>query len=87
MPLPRLAFFAPLIFSPDGTLLATENVGELYPDVTIPAGDKVVLSCAPNYFKKHPNEKVLEATCRGDKILGELLLEFLWRSFLELILS
>lgn len=75
LPLPRLAFFAPLIFYPNGTLVPADNYGAEIPDikVKIASGQKVMLSCYPNFFKALPNEQTFEATCKTDKTLCKLI--------------
>jgi len=80
LPLPRFAFFAPLILHTNGSLIETENVSELQPDLTIEHGEQVVLSCTPNYFKNYPDKKVLSASCEGQK---ELLVNGELKSFLR----
>lgn len=75
MPLPRFRFFAPLIFDSDGALLPTDNDNVHALRLTIPTGKNVVLSCAPNYFKKTEfnASKTLTATCKNDETLGKFL--------------
>lgn len=70
LPLPRFAFFAPLIYKPNGNLLLTEKSNDYIQNMIIPADDHVVLSCAPYYFKKYSNDKVFRATCKGGQKLG-----------------
>jgi len=67
--LPKLSFFAPLVFTMNGTLKTTEsNDIDDNNFVRIPSEEKVILSCAPNYFKSIESIS-LEATCNGDDIL------------------
>lgn len=68
--LPKLSFFAPLVFDPEGTLKTTETNGD---DnfVRIASDENIILSCAPNYFK-NVESKFLNATCKGNDILGKL---------------
>ncbi|XP_037031974.1 uncharacterized protein LOC119071244 isoform X1 [Bradysia coprophila] len=66
--LPRLSFFAPLVFTPNGTLKPTESNGDNN-FVKIENAEKIVLSCAPNYFKSIES-KFVEATCRGNNLLA-----------------
>lgn len=71
MPLPKLSFFPPLVLLPNGTLKGTEsNDIDDNNFVHIASGEKIVLSCAPNYFKTIEST-YLEATCKRDQILGE----------------
>jgi len=68
--LPKLSFFPPLIFNTNGTLKSTEN-NDIDDNnfVRIAADEKVVLSCAPNYFKA-VETTFLEATCKENDILA-----------------
>lgn len=66
--LPRLSFFAPLVFTPNGTLKPTESDGDNN-FVNIANAEEIVLSCAPNYFKSIET-KFVEATCKGNNILA-----------------
>lgn len=68
--LPKLSFFAPLVFTLNGTLKTTESNGGDNNFVRIGSNEKIILSCAPNYFKTIES-KFLEATCKGNDILGE----------------
>lgn len=69
LPLPKLSFFAPLVFTPEGTLKATESSGD---DNFVRAAndEKIVLSCAPYYFKTIES-KYLVATCKSNDVLGK----------------
>lgn len=70
MPLPRLSFFAPLVYTPNGVLRSTEISSTTNePIIRIPAGESVVLSCAPNHFKLYPTPSV-QATCKTGQTLG-----------------
>lgn len=69
--LPRLSFFAPLVFTPNGTLKATESDRDNN-FVNIANGEEILLSCAPNYFKKIES-KFVGATCKGNNVLGKEL--------------
>lgn len=72
-------FFTPLIFSQDGTLLNTENVSETSEDLSISDGGTVIISCAPNYFKKYPTQKQFTAKCKsGTKLSKKTLLTFIY---------
>lgn len=66
---PNYSFFAPLIFTPDGTLIDSENVSEQHEDVSLNAGQEVLLSCTPNYFKLFSAHKTVRAKCKEDTIL------------------
>lgn len=70
LPVPRFAFFMPLVFDPSGDLIQTEHVQ----NVTLLANDRVVLSCYPGYFKKMPTEQVLRASCKGGEVMSEFWL-------------
>ena len=72
LPLPRFRFFNPLIFSSEGNLLQTDNFDEHDLKITVPANEKVTLSCAPNYFKKPSlnDSKTLTATCKSGELFG-----------------
>lgn len=73
LPLPRLSFFAPLVFTTNGILRSTEtNSANNEPIIRIPSGETVILSCAPNHFKFHPTASV-QATCKSGQTLGECL--------------
>lgn len=72
---PDWSFFSPLIFSLNGTLITTENRSEELQDISLNAGDEVILSCAPNFFRDFQSEKFLKAVCKEDKILREY---FVW---------
>lgn len=68
--LPRLSFFPPLVFTPNGTLKTTEsNDIDDNNFVRISSDELVILSCAPNYFKSI-DSTFLEATCKGNDVLG-----------------
>lgn len=67
LPVPRFAFFMPLVFNPTGDLIQTEHVQ----NVTLLSNDRVVLSCYPGYFKKMPTEQVMRASCKGGEIMGK----------------
>lgn len=67
LPVPRFAFFMPLVFNPVGDLVQTENVH----NITLLANDRMTLSCYPGYFKKMPTEQVLRASCENGEILSE----------------
>jgi len=66
--LPKLTFFAPLVFTPNGTLKTTESDSDNN-FVTIANHEKVILSCAPNYFRTIETTFV-EGTCKGDDVLA-----------------
>lgn len=71
LPLPRLSFFAPLVYTTNGILRSTEtNAANNEPIIRIPSGETVILSCAPNHFKFHPTAAV-QATCKSGQTLGE----------------
>jgi len=68
--LPKLSFFAPLVFTTNGTLTTTEsNDIDDNNFVRIPSEETVILSCAPNYFKTIESI-FLEATCKENDILA-----------------
>lgn len=70
MPLkPNYSFFAPLIFTPNGTLIDSENVSEQHEDVSLEPGQEVLLSCTPNYFKLFSADKTLRAKCKEETLL------------------
>lgn len=72
LPLPRLSFFAPLVYTPNGVLRTTEIGGiSNEPTIRIPAGESVVLSCAPNHFKFQATTSV-PATCKTGQTLSKL---------------
>lgn len=66
---PDWAFFSPLIFTLNGTLISTENTGDDVEDITLSAGTEVLLSCTPNYFRDKPAEKSIRAICKEDLTL------------------
>lgn len=66
--LPKLSFFAPLVFTPNGTLKTpVSNNDKNF--VRIANHEKVILSCAPNYFRSI-EATFVEATCKGDDVLA-----------------
>lgn len=67
LPVPRFAFFMPLVFSPMGDLIQTEYVQ----NITLLPNDRVVLSCYPGYFKKIPTEQMIRASCKSGERLSE----------------
>lgn len=72
LPLPRLSFFAPLVYTPNGVLRTTEIGGiSSEPTIRIAAGESVVLSCAPNHFKFQATTSV-PATCKTGQTLSNL---------------
>lgn len=71
LPLPRLSFFAPLVYTPNGVLRTTEIGGiSNEPTIRIPAGESMVLSCAPNHFKFQATTSV-PATCKTGQTLSK----------------
>lgn len=74
LPLPRFRFFAPLIFSTDGTLLETDSFDEHALTIAVPANKDIILSCAPNYFKKPSlnTSKFLTVQCKNDNEFGKV---------------
>lgn len=66
---PNYSFFAPLIFTRNGTLIDTENVSPNHEDIALDPGQEVLLSCAPSYFKHFSSEKTLKATCKEETTL------------------
>lgn len=69
LPVPRFAFFMPLVFNPVGDLVQTEHAQ----NITLLANDRMTLSCYPGYFKKMPTEQVVRASCKGGEILSEFI--------------
>lgn len=67
LPVPRFAFFMPLVFDPTGDLVQTKHVQK----ITLLPNDRVVLSCYPGYFKKMPTEQVLRASCQSRETLSK----------------
>lgn len=68
--LPDLSFFAPLVFRPDGVLKTTALNANGMNVVPLDNGEDAILSCAPNYFKKFPQNQFVRAKCLGDQSLG-----------------
>lgn len=58
------------MYTTNGILKSTELNANNKEMIRIPTGEKVILSCAPNYFKEIPTLNWLEATCVNDQILS-----------------
>lgn len=71
---PNYSFFAPLIFTPNGTLVDTENVSQNHEDISLEPGEEVILSCSPNYFILFSADKVVRAKCKEESTLGEYIM-------------
>lgn len=67
LPVPRFAFFMPLVFNPMGDLIQTGHAQ----NITLLSNDRVMLSCYPGYFKKMPTEQTLRAACESGEKLSE----------------
>lgn len=66
---PDWSFYSPLIFTPNGTLITTENHDDKVEEITLKEGVEVLLSCTPNYFRYNPAEKVMRAVCNEERLL------------------
>lgn len=66
LPLPRFAFFMPLVFTRAEELLRLENVE----NITLHGSQRVILSCYPGYFKRLPTQQVLSASCKSGETLS-----------------
>lgn len=72
----------PLIFSSNGTLISKSNEPSFNQDteeeetsaIILSAGDEVVLSCAPNFFRSYPADKQLNIKCREEKTFRKFLI-------------
>lgn len=73
LPLPKLSFFPPLIFTEDGTLKTTQTIE---PDdvsiVRVNVDEQIILSCSPNFFTNYPTKTKIIGTCKRDSILGTI---------------
>lgn len=83
LPVPRFAFFMPLVFSPTGDLVQTKHIE----NITLLPNDRVVLSCYPGYFKKIPTEQVLRASCQNHETLSKFATSFQYIECQEIIIS